>query len=203
MSTINLKHNNIYIGRWFILTGVQFKPFIENCTDCRTYFVFKMYGAFFKKTSLGLPFASIRVRAQVKLRGICGGYSSTGAGFLRVLRYPLQILIILTAPHSSSIIRGWHNRPVSDGRNGRAAAQAGSRWLPTAAARVRVQAGMWSMWWTKRHWGRFSEYFCFPCQSLFHQFFSIIIIIRGWHNRPIGGRSAEWAQLDFTPHYTN
>jgi hypothetical protein len=26
--------------------------------------------------------------------------------------------------------------------------------------------------------------------------FSIIIITLGWHNRPIGGRSAEWTQLD-------
>jgi hypothetical protein len=29
--------------------------------------------------------------------------------------------------------------------------------------------------------------------------FSIIKITRGWHNRPIGGRSAEWTQLDSTP----
>jgi hypothetical protein len=28
--------------------------------------------------------------------------------------------------------------------------------------------------------------------------FSIIIITRGWHNRPIGGRSAEWT-LDSSP----
>jgi hypothetical protein len=33
--------------------------------------------------------------------------------------------------------------------------------------------------------------------------FSIIIITRGWHNRPISGRSAEWTQLDSTHHYTN
>jgi hypothetical protein len=33
--------------------------------------------------------------------------------------------------------------------------------------------------------------------------FSIIIITRGWHNRPISGHSAEWTQLDPTPHYTN
>jgi hypothetical protein len=29
--------------------------------------------------------------------------------------------------------------------------------------------------------------------------FSIIIITRGWHNRSIGGSSAEWTQLDSTP----
>jgi hypothetical protein len=44
----------------------------------------------------------------------------------------------------------------------------------------------------------FSEYFRFPCQS-FHQFLH-------HHNHPglaqqaIGGRSAEWTQLDSTPH---
>jgi hypothetical protein len=41
--------------------------------------------------------------------------SGAGAGFLRVLRFPLPILIPPTAPHSS-IIRGWYNRPTS-GRN--------------------------------------------------------------------------------------
>jgi hypothetical protein len=49
----------------------------------------------------------------------------------------------------------------------------------------------------------FSEYFGFPCQSLFHQFLHHHITTRGWHN--IGGRSAEWTQLDSTTplHYTN
>jgi hypothetical protein len=43
--------------------------------------------------------------------------------------------------------------------NGRATAQAVSRWLPTAA-----------MWWDKLTLGQvFSEYFGFPCQSSFHQ----------------------------------
>jgi hypothetical protein len=38
------------------------------------------------------------------------------AGFLRVLRFPLPIVIPPTAPHSSSIIRGWCNSPVSGRR---------------------------------------------------------------------------------------
>jgi hypothetical protein len=47
----------------------------------------------------------------------------------------------------------------------------------------------------------FSEYFGFPANHSID--FSIIIITQGWHNRLISGRSAEWAQLDSNPNYTN
>jgi hypothetical protein len=40
-----------------------------------------------------LPTAVARVRAQVWSSGICGGQSGAGAGFLRVLRFPLPIFI--------------------------------------------------------------------------------------------------------------
>jgi hypothetical protein len=44
--------------------------------------------------------------------GICGGQSGAGAGFLRVLRFPLPIFIPPIAPQSSSsIIWGLCNRP--------------------------------------------------------------------------------------------
>jgi hypothetical protein len=59
-----------------------------------------------------LPTAVAGVRTQVRSCGICDGQSGTGKGFLRVLRFPLPILIPLTIPHSSSsIIWGLYNRP--------------------------------------------------------------------------------------------
>jgi hypothetical protein len=63
-----------------------------------------------------LPTAATRVRAQVIICGICGGQSETWAGFLRVLRFLLPIRISSVAPHSSSIVRDWYNRPVSGRR---------------------------------------------------------------------------------------
>jgi hypothetical protein len=45
-----------------------------------------------------LPTAAARVRSHFRSCGICGGQSGTGAGFLRVLRFPLPILIPPTAP---------------------------------------------------------------------------------------------------------
>jgi hypothetical protein len=67
--------------------------------------------------SLRLPTTAARVRAQVRSCGVCGGQSGIGTGFLRVLRFPLPIPIPPTAPHSSSsIIRGWYNRPISGRR---------------------------------------------------------------------------------------
>jgi hypothetical protein len=82
-------------------------------------------------------------------------------------------------------------------------AQAVSRWFPTAAARIRVRARMWNLWWTKRHWGRFSPRTSVSPVNRHSANFSIIIISRDWHNRSIGGRSAEWTQLESIPHYTN
>jgi hypothetical protein len=64
-----------------------------------------------------LPTAVARVLSQVTSCGICGGHNGSGTSFLRVLRFPLPILIPLTAPHSSSsIIQGWYNRPNSGER---------------------------------------------------------------------------------------
>jgi hypothetical protein len=75
-----------------------------------------------------------------------------------------------------------------------------SSWLPTAAAPIRVRAEDVRFVVDKAALGQvFFRVFRFPNHSTN---FSIIIITRGWHNRPFGGRSAEWTQLGFTPHYT-
>jgi hypothetical protein len=84
-------------------------------------------------------------------------------------------------------------------KRGRAVAQAVSRWLPTAAARVRSRSEHVGFVVEKAALGQvFSGYFGFPCQSSFTNF-SLIIISRGWHNKPIGGLSGEWTQLDPPP----
>jgi hypothetical protein len=60
-----------------------------------------------------LPTAAARVQTRVQSCGICGGQSVAGAGFLRVLRFPLPTFIPPISPQSPSpIIRGWYNRPV-------------------------------------------------------------------------------------------
>jgi hypothetical protein len=47
-----------------------------------------------------LPTAAARIRARVWSSGICGGQSGVGAGFLRVLRFPLPIFIQPISPSS-------------------------------------------------------------------------------------------------------
>jgi hypothetical protein len=47
--------------------------------------------------------------------GICGGQNGSEASFLRVLRFPLPIIIPPNASYSP-IIRSWYNRPISGRR---------------------------------------------------------------------------------------
>jgi hypothetical protein len=51
---------------------------------------------------------------ESRLCGICIGLSGIGAGFLRVLPFPLSILIPPTAPHSSSSGAGTVGQLVAD-----------------------------------------------------------------------------------------
>jgi hypothetical protein len=57
--------------------------------------------------------AVARDQTRVQSCGICGGQNGAGAGFLRVLRFPLLIFIPPISPQSPSpIIRDWYNKPV-------------------------------------------------------------------------------------------
>jgi hypothetical protein len=62
---------------------------------------------------LWLPTAAAQFRTRVSSYGICGGQRGTGAGFFRVLWCPLPITPPISPHSSSSIIRGWYNRPNS------------------------------------------------------------------------------------------
>jgi hypothetical protein len=71
-----------------------------------------------------------------------------------------------------------------------------SRWLPTAAARVRTR----DLWWTKWRRDRFSpSTSVFPAKTVHSTNFSIITITRG-----SSGRSAAWTQYGLhPPKYSN
>jgi hypothetical protein len=92
----------------FIIASDSVLSCIINTTNGRTMA---------QAVSRRLPTAVDRPPSQVRLCGICGGQSGIGEIFLLVLRFLLPILIQCTTPHSSSsVIRGWYNRPVSGRR---------------------------------------------------------------------------------------
>jgi hypothetical protein len=96
------------------------KQTFSYCSDSRStarilHRLWRLGRATAQAVSLRLPTAAARVWSQVRTCGICGGHSGAGAGFLRVLRFSLQILIPPTAPYSS-IIQDWYNRPISGRR---------------------------------------------------------------------------------------
>jgi hypothetical protein len=75
----------------------------------------KMFGsAIAEAVSRWLPTAAARVQFRVWSSGICGRQSGVGAGFLRVLRFPLPF-IPPNSPSSQSSGAGT-NRPVSGRR---------------------------------------------------------------------------------------
>jgi hypothetical protein len=81
---------------------------------------------------------------------------------------------------------------------GRAVAQAVSRWLPTAAARVSALSGHMGFVVNKVALGGQVSASTSPANHHSTEF-SIIMITRGTYSRPVGGRRAEWTQLDSTP----
>jgi hypothetical protein len=95
--------------------------------------------------------------------------------FVVSMKYPPKILL----GHTIAILF-----------TGSAVAQAVRRWLPTATASIRVCTCIWELWWTKRHWGRFSPSTSVSLTNHHFTNSSIIIISRGCHNRPIGDHNA-------------
>jgi hypothetical protein len=88
----------------------------EYCEKPQSIWAVSEGRAIAQAVSRRLPTAAARVRAQARSCGICGGQSGTRASFLRVLLFPLPILIPPTTPHSSYIIRGWYYSPISGRR---------------------------------------------------------------------------------------
>jgi hypothetical protein len=69
--------------------------------------VFFLGRAIGQAVSRWLPIATVRVRDRVTSGDICGEQSGTGAGFIRILRFPLPIFSPPIAPQpSSSIVWG-------------------------------------------------------------------------------------------------
>jgi hypothetical protein len=65
----------------------------------------------------GFPPRRLGFKPRPVHMGFVCGQSGTGAGFLRVLQFPLPILLQPNGPHSpSSTTRGWYNRPKSGRR---------------------------------------------------------------------------------------
>jgi hypothetical protein len=79
------------------------------------HFLFVGGRAIVQAVSRRLPTAAARFRSPVRSCEIFGGKSGIGASFLRVLRFPLPILIPPNLSFSC-ITRGWYNRSVSGRR---------------------------------------------------------------------------------------
>jgi hypothetical protein len=60
----------------------------------------------------GFPTAAAPVRSQVRPCGMCEKQSVNGAGFLRVLLFPLPIIDTPTAPHSVIVLSGLDTNSV-------------------------------------------------------------------------------------------
>jgi hypothetical protein len=71
---------------------------LRGCVGIPDIFYLVFGRAIAQAVSRWLPTAAARVQTRVWSSGICGGQSGAGAGFLRVLRFPLPIFITPNSP---------------------------------------------------------------------------------------------------------
>jgi hypothetical protein len=90
LSTCSYIHHLIY---------VHFLPTCRQWPSISPFCNYSQFGhAIAQAVSRWFSTAAARVRSRVWSSGICGGQSGAGAGFLRVLRFPLPIFIPPIAP---------------------------------------------------------------------------------------------------------
>jgi hypothetical protein len=84
--------------------------------------------------------------------------------------------------------------------DGRAIAEAVSRWLPTAGPGFAPGSGKWELWRTKWHRGRFPPSISgFPAETVHSTNFSILTITRDRYNRPGVAAVPNGPSMDSTP----
>jgi hypothetical protein len=91
-------HRPIFIQNDVSETGLYLRPETKEPTQL----LLDLGRAIAQAVSRRLATSGVRVRAQIRSYGICGGQSGIGASFFRALLFSLPILISPTAPHSSS-----------------------------------------------------------------------------------------------------
>jgi hypothetical protein len=88
------------IPKYYIVSSSQNPNFRQNPDHIVTIYVSLSILSSYLHQDFWLPTAAARVRVRVWSSGICGGQSGAGAGFLRVLRFPLPIFIPPISPSS-------------------------------------------------------------------------------------------------------
>jgi hypothetical protein len=106
--SLSLTSNSAFQSFYYFLCSFSLFSFVLFAILALTYFFFILFPVVLNY-SLPTVFrglsatATAQVPSQVRSRGICGGQNGTVAGFLRVLRSSLLILIPPTAPYSSVV----------------------------------------------------------------------------------------------------
>jgi hypothetical protein len=107
-SEINIFHSFVFWVAFAIYSSTVWERVGIGLHLSRKYLHYLGYEkgrAIAQAVSRWLPTAAARVRSRVWSSGICDGQSGAGAGFLRVLRFPLSILFhkfLHNDPHLSS-----------------------------------------------------------------------------------------------------